>query len=327
MFDFQHLIDKVFRETKNIKGGKKAHYIPELAKVDSNLYAISICDTEGNLYHKGDYNKSVAIESISKLFSLAYAIKKHGTKAVHNKIGMSGSFLPFNSMLAATLSPSHTINPFLNQGAMATTSLLYQKNLKKFKKSLQKNMSDYASKPLYVGKDVYKSESETNDMNMSLAYLLKSLKRFYAPVEPTVDAYTYQCSIKVTSDDLARMASVFANRGVNPVNNKKMISKAQSIYILENLLPEGLYEYSDEWIIKTRGGAYAKSGVGGGILIVLPDICGIGIISPPLDKHGNSVKGVAAGIKLAKILSRSTFSRCTRKYKRKNRKYTRRKRK
>ena len=137
----------------------------------------------------------------------------------------------------------------------------------------------------------------------------------------------------VTSDNLARMASVFANGGINPTNQKSLLSKKQTAYILNNLLPEGLYEYSDDWIARTGGRAYAKSGVGGGILIVIPGICGIGIISPPLDKHGNSVKGIAAGVKLSHVLARRVFSKCTRrkktKKKRKNtkKKSTRRRRK
>ena len=157
---------------------------------------------------------------------------------------------------------------------------------------------------------------------MSLAYLLKSENRFYAPVDPVVDAYTYQCSTMVTSDDLARMASVFANSGVNPVDDKRMLSTKETAYILNNLLPEGLYEYSDEWIARTGGRSYAKSGVGGGILIVIPGICGIGIISPPLGKNGNSVKGVSAGVKLSRVLANRVFSKCTRKKKRRKRNST-----
>jgi glutaminase len=320
--DFQKIVDDVYNKTKHIKGGKKADYIPELKKVKSSIFSISLCDLSGNVYHKGDYKNKVAIESISKLFSLSLAIRKHGTKTVFNKIGMHGSFLPFNSIIAAKLAPSHTINPFLNQGAMATTSLLYNKNSKKYKKSLLDNMCEFASTKLSVGNNIYKSESETNTVNMSLAYLLKNNNRFYGPVGECVDAYTYQCSVKVSSDDLARMASVYANGGVNPTTNKRILSKKEAEYILNNLLPEGLYEYSDEWIAKTGGNAYAKSGVGGGILIVIPGVCGIGIISPRLDKHGNSQRGVSAGIKLSRKLSKNIFDRCGRVVNKKDSKKT-----
>ncbi len=310
--NFQKIIDKVYKETKNKNKGEKAHYIPELAHVRSSIYGISICDLKGNIYHKGDYNSKVAIESISKLFTLTKAIKKHGMRTVFNKIGMHGSFLPFNSIIAAKLAPTHTINPFLNQGAMATTSLLYNKNKDKFKKNLLENMSEFAGTKLRVGRKIYESESETNVVNLSLAYLLKSYNRFYGPVISCVDAYTYQCSVKVSSDNLATMAAVFANDGNHPITKKQLLNTKQTEYVLNNLLPEGLYEFSDDWIMKTGGNAYAKSGVGGGLLIVIPGLCGIGIVSPKLDKHGNSVKGIAAGIKLARKLSKPIFKKHTR---------------
>jgi len=311
MCDFQKLINEVYKEVKGNNKGKKAHYIPELAKANEKKFGISICDVNGKMYHVGDYKYKVAIESISKLFTLAAAVKKHGTKKVFNKIGMEGSSLPFNSLIAAKLTPDHTINPFVNQGAISTTSLLFNKNEKsnkRVKKELINNMSDFASINLSLGKNIFESESETNNINMSLAYLLYNNNRLYAPVKETVDAYTYQCSVKVTSDDLARMASVFANKGVNPVSNERLLTKKQTIYILNNVLPEGLYEYSDSWISKTDGGAYAKSGVGGGLLIVIPGVCGIGIISPRLDENGNSVKGIDAGERISKKISGNPFN-------------------
>jgi len=318
MCDIQTVIDRVYKQTKHISRGRRAHYIPELAHVDPKLFAISVCDIDGNMHHVGDYNSKIAIESISKLFSLVAAIKKHGRRAVFKKIGMIGSFLPFNSIVAAALSPSHTINPFLNQGAMATTSLLYDKNPKKFKRKLVDNMSAFAGRKLRVGKAIYTSESETNSMNMALAYFLKASKRLYAPVEPSVDAYTYQCSVMVTSDDLATMAAVLATGGINPKTKKKLLTTRQTSYILNNLIAGGLYEYSDDWIAKTAGVAYAKSGVGGGLLMILPGICGIGIVSPRLGPHGNSVRGLAAGVKLSIALGENQATKyrhksCTRR--------------
>lgn len=305
--DIENVLEKIYNETKTNDGGKLATYIPQLGQADPKLFGISICDIDGKIYNIGDTKNSVPIESISKLFTLALACKKLGTKTVYDKIGTNGSFLPFNSIIAAKLSPSHTINPYLNQGAMATTSLLYDSNQDKYKEKLLKNMSDFANRKLRVGESVYKSESETHDTNMSLAYLLKSLKRFYGPVDKVVDAYTYQCSTKVTSQDLAVMASVFANAGIHPETKKRLLDKEDCIYILNTLQPEGLYEYSETWMVKTKGAAYAKSGVGGGILIVIPNVCGIGIISPKLDKIGNSVRGIQAGIKLSNILGRKMF--------------------
>ena len=311
--DYQNIINSVYKKVKDNKGGKLASYIPQLAKADPSIFGITFCDVNGKCYSVGDYNKKVPIESISKLFSLALAVKNLGRSEVYKKIGTDGSFMPFNSIIAAKLAPTHTINPYVNQGAMATTSLLYKKNQDEYKKQILDNLSKFANTNLEVGKSVYKSESATNTTNMSLAYLLKSLDRFYAPVDEAVDAYTYQCSVKVSSKDLAVMASVFANAGKHPETHKQIITKDDTEYILNTLKPEGLYEYSPTWMVKTDGKSYAKSGVGGGILIVIPNVGGIGIVSPKLDKYGNSVRGIEAGIKLSNKLGRDMFKKYTRK--------------
>ena len=319
--DYDKILKEVFNKVKSNNGGKLASYIPQLAKADPSIFGITFCDINGKCHSIGDSNKKVPIESISKLFSLALAVKRHGKNEVYKKIGTDGSFMPFNSVIAAKLAPTHTINPYVNQGAMATTSLLYKKNNKQYKKDILDNLSNFANSELKLDESVYKSESHTNTTNMSLAYLLKSLNRFYGPVDEVVDTYTYQCSVKISSKDLAIMASVFANAGKHPQTNKQLISKDDTEYILNTLKPEGLYEYSPTWMVKTDGKSYAKSGVGGGILIVIPNVGGIGIVSPKLDKYGNSVRGIEAGIKLSNKLGKDMFkNNKTRKIKDQNKK-------
>lgn len=305
--DYQKILENIYKKVKSNNSGNLASYIPQLAKADPSIFGISFCDINGKCYSVGDYNKKIPIESISKLFTLALAVKKFGKNEVYKKIGTDGSFMPFNSIIAAKLAPTHTINPYVNQGAMATTSLLYKKDQNQYKKELLDNLSKFANTELKIDNSVYKSESLTNSTNMSLAYLLKSLNRFYSPVDKAVDAYTYQCSVKVTAKNLAVMASVFANAGKHPENNKQIISKDDTEYILNTLKPEGLYEYSPTWMVKTDGKSYAKSGVGGGLLIVIPNVGGIGIVSPKLDKYGNSVRGIEAGIKLSNKLGKNMF--------------------
>lgn len=305
--DYQKILEYIYKKVKSNNSGNLASYIPQLAKADPSIFGISFCDINGKCYSVGDYNKKIPIESISKLFTLALAVKKFGKNEVYKKIGTDGSFMPFNSIIAAKLAPTHTINPYVNQGAMATTSLLYKKDQNQYKKELLDNLSKFANTELKIDNSVYKSESSTNSTNMSLAYLLKSLNRFYSPVDKAVDAYTYQCSVKVTAKNLAVMASVFANAGKHPETNKQIISKDDTEYILNTLKPEGLYEYSPTWMVKTDGKSYAKSGVGGGLLIVIPNVGGIGIVSPKLDKYGNSVRGIEAGIKLSNKLGKNMF--------------------
>eukprot|EP00948_MAST-09A_sp_MAST-9A-sp1_P000249 g249.t1 len=308
MKNLRHAVDAAYDNARPLTTGKEASYIPELALVQPDQFGIALCTVDGRIIEKGDSRSPFAMESISKLFTLAKAVSDFGTDTVFEKVGMHGSFLPFNSVVAAALSPTHTINPFVNQGAMATTSLLYQGSGAKLKKAVLDNLSAYAGRQLEVGKRVYASESETNATNMGLAYLLKSKNRFYGPVSPCVDAYTYQCSTMVKAADLAVMAATLASGGVHPRTKRRLIDPEATNYILQNVLPEGLYEYSDTWIMRTGGRAYAKSGVGGGVLIVIPNLCGIGVFSPRLDQHGNSVRGIAAGVELAKTLAPPLFA-------------------
>ena len=299
----QELVNKAYDKVKSNNDGKPASYIPELAKANPKLFGVCFVDCQGNTYEAGKSRESIPIESISKVFSLALAAHELGISEVNRKIGNEGSSLPFNSVVACVLSKSHTINPFVNQGAMATTSLLFNKNKTAFRNKVLKNMDKYAGKKLITDKKVYKSEMATNDTNMALAYLLKSYGRFYGNVEDTVDVYTEQCSKLVSAKDLATMACVFAKGGLHPHSNKRVLNKDASEYVYRSLRGEGLYEYSGRWDTDV-GCVSAKSGVGGGILIILKGIGGIGIVSPPLDKIGNSVRGIKAGKIIAKGIRR-----------------------
>jgi glutaminase len=152
-----------------------------------------------------------------------------------------------------------------------------------------------------MSEPIYKSEMKENDHNRAIAYLLHSYGRFYAPVEPVVDIYTRQCSALVTSQDVAKMAATLANNGVIPLTKNRLLKPENAGYILHHMRHNGLYEASDKFFQEV--GFPAKSGVGGVILLVIPGVAGIGIVSPPLDKHGNSVKGQCASKEIASILN------------------------
>jgi len=291
-------INKIYDKFKNVKGGKNADYIPELKKVNPNLYAISIFTVNGDEYNIGDYSKEFAIESCSKVFTLSLALEKYGIKTLKEKIGIDTSLDKFNSINAVENNLMHTINSFNNGGAMATTSLLYEKNKSHFIKKIVDNMSDYAGRKLQVDKKIYLSEMNNASHNLAIAYLLNSYDRFYGDVQTCVDIYIKQCSVMVTSRDVAIMAATLANKGFNPKTRKQVIDPKYILYILNHMKNNGLYEESGDWM-KTVG-LPAKSGVSGILLIVIPGVGGIGIVSPPLNKYGNSVKG----IKTAKLLSK-----------------------
>ena len=291
------VLKTTYNKIKKLKGGKNAQYIPELAKVNPKIYGITICTCDGKTYSIGDFKEEVAIESVSKVFTLAIAFETSGIKNMEKKIGFHDSCMPFNSIIASEISESHTINPFVNAGAMATTSLLYKKDKDQFWRSIHNNLNNFAGRKLKISKKIYESESETNQHNKALAYLLKSHDRFYGDVESSVDVYTKQGSVLVSSEDIARMASVFANNGLHPKTKKKVISKKYIPYILSMMIGGGVYQKSDKWMVEV--GLPAKSGVGGALMCVVPGVMGIGIVSPPLDNYGNSYKGV----RTAKMLS------------------------
>jgi glutaminase len=298
---FEEDIKKIYDKIKPIHSGKNADYIPELSKVNPNLYAISIYTIDGYSYNIGDYNTEFAIESCSKVFTLALALEKYGIKTLQTKIGELKALDTFNS-IDEILERKNTLNSFSNGGAMATTSLLYTKNKKLFEKKIIDNMGEYAGRKLHVNKKIYLSEINNADHNLSIAYLLKSFNWFYGDVQDTVDVYTRQCSTMVTTQDLSIMAATLANKGFNPVTNKQVINSHFIPYILKHMKNHGLYEESEDWFGYT--GFPAKSGVGGSLLIVIPGLMGIAIYSPPLNKHGNSVKGIKTMQLISKYLKK-----------------------
>jgi glutaminase len=294
-------IHKIHNRLKNDKSGKNASYIPALAKVDPSLYAISICMIDGTIINVGNVTNKFAIESCSKVFTLALALDTFGIKFVKDKIGKLSSEEAFNSICAIEKTEGHTINSFNNSGALATLSLLegITPNKRTFENMVIKNMSKFAGKQLFVDKKIFGSEFSHSEHNLAIAYLLKSYNRFYGDIENCVDVYTKQCSAMVTSDDIAIMASTLANYGKNPIT-KKQVTMIESVeYILDHMLTAGLYNETSKWMKEV--GLHAKSGVSGILLIVIPGVMGIGIISPPLNQYGNSSKG----IKTAKLLSKA----------------------
>jgi glutaminase len=293
-------IEKIFNKLKGVDGGKNAEYIHELFIENKHLYAISIHMLDGTEINVGDFDHKFAIESCSKVFTLALALEKYGIKHLKTKIGSDSSSAAFNSICETDNVDSHTINSFNNGGAMSTVSLLYVPDNKAFINKIVNNMSDFACKQLYVNNKIYKSELSHSERNLAIAYLLKSHGRFYGNVERCVDVYTKQCSTMVTSKDLALMAATLANKGINPKSGEKLVKKTNVDYILKHMEIGGLYDETPNWMDTV--GYPAKSGVSGLLMIVIPGIMGIGIASPPLNKFGNSLKGIKTAKMIAKLL-------------------------
>jgi glutaminase len=300
----EEYIENIYNKIKNYKiEGKNADYIPELSKVDEKLYAISIYTVDGETYNFGDYNHEFAIESVSKVFTLALALDKYGKSYLKKMIGEKKSSGSFNSICSADRIKNHTINSFDNGGAIATTSLLYQPDKQKFTNLIIDNMSDFACKKLSLNNKVFNSEISNSNHNLAIAHLLKSYNKFYGDIDTCLDVYTKQCSLMVNTQDVALMAATLANNGINPKSKKRLVKPENVKYILKHMALNGIYNDNYSWLKKS--GVYVKSGVGGIILLVIPGVMGIGIASPPLNKYGNSTKGIQTAKKISLLYKKN----------------------
>jgi glutaminase len=288
--NLQRVLDEAYAKFKDVKEGKNADYIKELAKVDPNIYGIAIVTTDGKIYTKGDLQSAVSIQSISKVFTMARVIEEQGPRAIMDKIGVDATGMRFNSIVAVELQKGKEINPLVNPGAIASTSLIAGADSAAKWKSILQAHSDFAGRELYLDMPVYISEAGDNLRNQAIAHLLFAYGRMYFDPVQASDIYTKQCAISVNAKDLAIMAGTLANGGVNPVTKKKVVSPETVKYTLPVMATAGLYDDAGQWLFAT--GLPAKSGVGGGIIAVVPGKFGIAVISPPLSPAGNSIKAI-----------------------------------
>ncbi|MFB6455325.1 glutaminase A [Chitinophaga sp. Hz27] len=286
------VMNEAYEKFKNAPGGANASYIPFLADVDPKLYGIAVCTADGKLYEVGDTKYEFGIESISKVFVLALAMQDHGSKAIEDSIGVNATGMPFNSVLAVELEPARAVNPLVNAGAMATNSFVKAPNSAAKWQKIDDIFAKFAGRRLQVIDKLYQSESATNQHNKAIAWLLYSYGRFYDNVDESVDLYTKGCSYGSSAKDLAVMAGTLANAGRNPITKEEVINPDFCPKILANMITEGLYDSTGDWVYAT--GLPGKSGVGGGIIAVVPGKLAIAVFAPPLDKAGNSVKGQLA---------------------------------
>jgi glutaminase len=284
----ESVVREAYERFRDDTGGKNADYIPYLAQVDSKLFGIAIVSADNQVFTLGDVNYSFSIQSISKVFTLALAMEELGPDKVFQQIGSEPTGRPFNSVPAVVDMPTHTGNPFVNAGAIATTSLISGKDENEKWNRILAFYSKAAGEKLALIEDVYKSEAATNTGNKALSMLLAKYERIYADPFESVDIYTKQCSVGVNASQLARMGATLANNGVNPATREQVIKREHIPYILAAMTMAGLYDSSGYWAWHV--GLPAKSGVGGGIVAVVPGKGAIAVFAPPLDEAGNSVK-------------------------------------
>lgn len=281
-------VREAYTKFKSDTSGKNADYIPYLAQVDSKLFGIAVVTADNQVFTLGDVDYSFSIQSISKVFTLALAMEELGPDKVFMRIGSEPTGRAFNSVPAVVDMPTHTGNPFVNAGAIATTSLISGKGADEKWNKILAFYAKVAGEKLVLIEDVYKSEAATNTGNKALAMLLAKYERIYADPFESVDTYTKQCSVGVNATQLARMGATLANNGVNPATGEQVIKREDIPYILATMTMAGLYDSSGYWAWHV--GLPAKSGVGGGIVAVAPGKGAIAVFAPRLDEAGNSVK-------------------------------------
>jgi len=301
------LIEEIISESKiYIDEGKVATYIPELGKMDKNILGISITDFQGNIYNAGSTNIKFTLQSISKPIVLLLALLENGEE-VFNKVGMEPTGDPFNSMIRLeTFDTGKPLNPMINAGAITVASMIKGTNLmEKVHKvlSLVRLLSNNDN--IRINDKVFQSELRTGNRNRAIAYFLKDNGIIEGNVDDALALYFKQCSIEVTTQDLANIAMVLANDGVDFKTNRRLIPSHYANLVKSLMLTCGLYDHSGEFA--STVGFPAKSGVSGGILGVAPRKLGIGVIGPALDTKGNSIAGIKILEKLSDVLDLNIF--------------------
>jgi glutaminase len=279
-----------------LRAGAVADYIPELTKADPDWFGVCVVTVGGQVFEFGDSQQSFTIQSISKPFVYGLALTDYGRADVLAKIGVEPSGDAFNS-IALEQRTKRPHNPMVNAGAIAAASLIKGEGPAERLDRALEMFRRYIGHAVTVDMAVFTSERATGHRNRAIAYLMRNFGMIDERVDEALDLYFKQCAILVTCRDLAVMAATLANRGVNPLSGERALAVEYVRDVLSVMYTCGMYDFAGEWAYKV--GLPAKSGVGGGIIAVVPGQAGIGVFSPLLDEHGNSARGIRVCEELA----------------------------
>ena len=302
----QKAVVDAHEKQKNRRGGTNASYIPMLAKVPSNLFGVCVATVDGQIFTAGDAGYEFALESISKVFTLALVIEQRGPQEVLRKVGASPTGHPFNSVSALEMHNNKPMSPLVNAGAIATASLVDAIDVDDRWRQILQVQSDFAGRQVAISEEINASEQSSNFHNRAIAWLLRDGGSIYCDPMEACDIYTRQCSTLVSTVDLAVMGATLASGGSNPLTGKLVIARENVPHVLAQMTMEGVYTRSGDWAYNV--GLPAKSGVGGGLVAVVPGQLAIAAFSPPLDQVGNSVRAQAAVAQIAHTLELGLFN-------------------
>lgn len=266
---------------------------PEVPSPEQDRFAISLASMDGDVYSAGDHDSLFALQSISKVFVYGLALEMHGREKVLEQVGVEPSGESYNSV--SVVFDEHNRrphNPMVNAGAIATTDLVGQGNTPEAAPERILNcVRRYAGHgDLQVDEELFRAMMDTTDRNRAISYLMRSLDMIGSNVEENLVHYLRHNAITVTTRDLAMMAATLANGGVNPATGQRALEAGYVTDVLSVMSTCGMYDFAGQWTYWI--GIPAKSGVGGGILALVPGKMGIAVLSPGLDEYGNSVRGI-----------------------------------
>ncbi len=303
----EQAVHEAYDMFKDNQDGKNADYIPYLANVDKNLFGISVCLLDGRMIEVGDTRCRFGIESVSKVYTAILVLRQYGAEKLLSMIGADATGLPFNSIIAILLENDHPSTPLVNAGAITACSMVNPMgDADKKWAAIVENITQLSGSAPDLIEELYRSESETNFNNRSIVWLLKNYNRIYDDPDLSLDLYTRQCSLGITAEQLSVCGATIANRGVNPKTGMSVFDASFSPQITSLIATVGFYEHTGDWLYTS--GIPAKTGVGGGVMGVLPGIMGISAFAPPIDESGNSVKAQLAIKHIMNKLGLSVFS-------------------
>ncbi|MCX4672628.1 glutaminase [Streptomyces sp. NBC_01381] len=301
---FQPVLDRIAAEIEETPGrGRPAGYIPALAARDPHRFGMAVAELDGTVYGVGDWREPFSTQSITKVFTLALDLAREGD-ALWEHVGREPSGNPFNSLVQLEYENGIPRNPFINAGALVVTDRLQTQTGDAAGALLRFLRAESGNERLAINHDVAASESAHGDRNAALGHFMASYGNIDNPVPVLLDQYFRQCSIEASCADLALATGFLARHGIR-ADGSRLLTRSQAKQVNAIMLTCGTYDAAGEFAY--RVGLPGKSGVGGGIIAVVPGRCTLCVWSPGLDRRGNSVAGVAALDRFTTLTGLSVF--------------------
>ncbi len=303
--NYQQILDTIQEQVRPLLSkGKVATYIPELSKVSPQHFGMAVYCLDGTSYTVGDAHQKFSTQSVTKLFALALAFEREGN-AIWKRVGREPSGNPFNSLTQLEYERGVPRNPFINAGALVINDILAQRYVQADIAVLQFMRMLADESKIDFDREVAISEQKHAHRNNAIAHLMKDFGNLQNPVDAVIDSYCRQCSITMTCLELAKAGSFLANHGTIPWSGQKILDSSSAKRLNAVMLTCGTYDVAGDFAF--RVGLPAKSGVGGGILALVPGELAVCVWSPGLDPAGNSLAGVMALELFTTMTARSIF--------------------